>query len=259
MGGPHSCFRSASAAHEPAASFMQWRRSVPTRGCAARPRRRLARRNRNFSVRVGPANEIVRDESLATEGRIGQLWRAAVAPVSDTVTNLSRRQTFGTGTVTRAALPFARPPADLVRADRWMLANGESTRELPIYLDGWDYHTHLRLRRTLGVETARLRERSGLGADAPLALVVSVFSTTTWLRTRTFHHPLGAGDEEEILVEFDLPGEELGGNVRLRTAIILDSGANGEGPFVAHLPGVCSGTTAKRCASKATLPSFRSL
>jgi hypothetical protein len=117
-----------------------------------------------------------------------------------------------------------------------MMSTGSDLRELPGYLDGWDYNTTLALRRELRIEVGSFIEGARLDPEASLSVVVVAFSTATWIRRRAFacHVPRSTDD---IIVEFELPGIELGGTLRLRTTILLCESGPEERPFVAHLPG----------------------
>lgn len=138
--------------------------------------------------------------------------------------------------MSRAAFPYVRPQVDAVRADVWMLNMGDEPREAPPYLDGWDYYTELNLTRELQADAAVIREQANLAVEAPLALSVSAFSTSTWLRTRVFYKAL-TSETETLTIEVVLPGEGLGGNLRLITSVVLSAGGTSSEGFVAHLAG----------------------
>jgi hypothetical protein len=138
--------------------------------------------------------------------------------------------------VTRAAFPYIRPQADVVRADVWMLKTGDLLREAPAYLDGWDYYTELSLARELRADVNAMRRQANLSAEAPLSLSVSAFSTASWVRKRVFHQAL-TSEAEDVTIEVALPGDDLGGNVRLITSVVLNASRESDQPFVAHLSG----------------------
>jgi hypothetical protein len=138
--------------------------------------------------------------------------------------------------LSRAAFPYVRAQLDAVRADVWMLKAGDELREAPPYLDGWDYNTVLNLTREVQVNVADVRGQANLSPEMSLALSVSAFSTSTWMRKHVFSHALTA-DVEDVTIEVALAGEDLGGNLRLSTSIALSTWGRSEEPFVAHLPG----------------------
>jgi hypothetical protein len=76
---------------------------------------------------------------------------------------------------------------------------------------------------------------AGLDDDAVVNLIVIAFSTATWLRKTLFARPVDT-TTNDVVVEFDLDGDELGGTLRLRTALILDVAPQADQPFVAKLP-----------------------
>jgi len=116
-----------------------------------------------------------------------------------------------------------------------MLLDEGGEREAPPYLDGWDYNTQLQLRRNIRVETAVVCNETGIAASAPLLIVVSVFSTSTWLRRTVFSDWLAQPVDERTL-EITIDGDELGGTLRLSTAVLLAAEHATRSPFTAHLP-----------------------
>jgi hypothetical protein len=57
----------------------------------------------------------------------------------------------------RLSLPYRQPPADVVRADDWMLVVDDEQVPLPSDLPDWDYRTNLHLRRTVQIDAGALR------------------------------------------------------------------------------------------------------
>jgi hypothetical protein len=137
--------------------------------------------------------------------------------------------------MTQAGFPYGRPHVKCVTADVWLLHDGNEYLEAPLYLTAWDYHTKLRFRRQLQVNFESIKQESGIGIDGQLGIVVSAFSTMTWLRSEAFHTLLKE-DEAQVDVHFEIGGEELGGDLRLRTALVLHRNDT-SAPFTAHIPG----------------------
>jgi hypothetical protein len=138
--------------------------------------------------------------------------------------------------VTRAAFPYIRPQFDAVRADVWMLKMGDDLREAPAYLDGWDYNTELNLIRVIQADVTTIRQQASLPPEVPLWLSVSAFSTSTWIRKRVFDHSLTV-EVQDLTIEVVLPGNDLGGNLRLSTSVVLHAGCDSTQEFIAHLAG----------------------
>jgi len=138
--------------------------------------------------------------------------------------------------LSRAAFPYVRAQSNAVRADVWMLKAGDELREAPGYLDGWDYNTELNLTRELQVDLNAIRQQASLPVDLLLSLSVTAFSTSTWVRKRVFLQVL-TSEVEDVTVDIALMGDDLGGNLRLTTSVVLDTWGEPNGPFVAHLPG----------------------
>lgn len=118
----------------------------------------------------------------------------------------------------RAVFPYRRA-ADSVRVDAWLLVDDAGVREAPPYLDAWDYNTELHLRRATEIDAPALRREACLPEAARLELVVTAFSTLTWLRHRVFSAVIeGSGG---TTIELSLGGSDLGGSLRLHTGVLL--------------------------------------
>lgn len=137
--------------------------------------------------------------------------------------------------MTQAGFPYGRPHPKCVKADVWLLHDGNEYVEAPLYVPAWDYHTKLRFRRQLQVDLESIKQGSGVDADGQFGIVVSAFSTMTWLRSEVFHALLKE-EEAHVDLQFEIGGEELGGDLRLRTALVLHRNER-IAPFAAHIPG----------------------
>jgi hypothetical protein len=135
-----------------------------------------------------------------------------------------------------AALPFARPSVNAVTTDQWTFSNGDEERLMPEYLEGWDYNTLLGLSRRVRVIPDQIRKEAGLPPSAQLGLIVSAFSSGSWLRSRCWSTSLGAA-EQELETTFELDGGLLGGTLTLNTAVVLNADLGVERAFSAHLAG----------------------
>lgn len=125
------------------------------------------------------------------------------------------------------AYPYRRPPADVVVTGPWLRVGSGTLDELEVDLPDWDYDTVLRLRRPLRIDGLRARRSCGLGPDAQIDLSVCWTSTSSALRDRIWRAPLPAEDDVEMEIEFDLPGDELGGRLDLDTVMTLRSRGTG--------------------------------
>jgi hypothetical protein len=72
------------------------------------------------------------------------------------------------------------------------------------------------------VDGVRARQACGLPADAELTLTVVWAASNSSLRGRAWQAPVPAGDGE-LEIDFELPGEELGGRLDLETTLALRS------------------------------------
>lgn len=136
------------------------------------------------------------------------------------------------------AYPYRRPPADVVAIGPWLHVGATTLDELANDLPAWDYDTVLRLRRPLRIDGLRARRSCGLGPDADIALSVIWGATSSAQRGRSWQAPLPAEDNIELEIEFELPGDELGGRLDLETVMTLRSaGAGIESPAAPSRPG----------------------
>jgi hypothetical protein len=101
---------------------------------------------------------------------------------------------------------------------------------LPAALTDWDYHTVLRLQRTVAVDGIEARRQSGLHSDAELVLTVRWTASGSLLRGRAWQAPVPAGDRVVLEPEFELPGRDLGGVLGL--ALVLSIVSPGTAPAV---------------------------
>ncbi|MEJ2866730.1 hypothetical protein WCD74_03080 [Actinomycetospora sp. OC33-EN08] len=110
---------------------------------------------------------------------------------------------------------------DVVAAGPWLMATASEFVELSAELPDWDYDSVLRLRRPMRVDGLRARRSTGLGPDSTLVLSVLWSSSSSGLRGRVWQQVLPADDEMEVEIAFDLPGDELGGQLDLETVVTL--------------------------------------
>lgn len=126
------------------------------------------------------------------------------------------------------AYPYRRPPTDVVATGPWLRAGADTLDELPPDLPDWDYGTVLHLRRPVRVDGLRARQACGLAADAELTLTVVWSAASSSLRGRAWQALVPAAEDVELEIDFELPGDELGGRLDLETTLVLRS----TGPMV---------------------------
>ncbi|MFD4727968.1 hypothetical protein ACFWNW_23095 [Streptomyces seoulensis] len=123
--------------------------------------------------------------------------------------------------MTRRVLPYRIPSDDTVAVERWRLVVEDGEVPLPPALPDWDYQMDLRLRRDVRVDVDRVRRQSGLPADAPLLVSTVWTATGSNLSGPAQHVRLAASGQDTARFDFLLPGAELGGLLRLDTALVL--------------------------------------
>ncbi|QDQ96342.1 hypothetical protein [Tomitella fengzijianii] len=138
----------------------------------------------------------------------------------------------------RTVFPYRRPDQQCADPSAWLVTAAGRTYEGPIALPGWDYNTDLAIARDVRIDLSKLREQSGLPTDAALLLAVVWESSGSHQRSRCFREKLpGLDGIANLQVDAHLRGEDLGGTLTLRTAIVLAEQVSTPEPFTAHLPG----------------------
>ncbi|GAA1840602.1 hypothetical protein GCM10009772_17830 [Pseudonocardia alni subsp. carboxydivorans] len=122
------------------------------------------------------------------------------------------------------AYPYRRPPADVVAGGPWLRASADSLDELPAEIPDWDYGTVLRLRRPMRVDGLRARLECGLPRDSRIMLTVVWSAANSSLRGRAWQGPVPDEPDVTVEIDFDLPGDELGGRLDLETTLTLRAG-----------------------------------
>ncbi|MFE2360624.1 hypothetical protein [Streptomyces virginiae] len=123
--------------------------------------------------------------------------------------------------MSRRVMPYRVPPEDVVAAEGWRLVVEDGELPLPEALPDWDYGMDLHMIRAVNIDLDRARARSGLPADTPLML--SVAWTATGSRLSGPAQQVRLRDSGAVVVPLDirLRGADLGGVVRLDTALLL--------------------------------------
>ncbi|MEV0135415.1 hypothetical protein AB0H83_44075 [Dactylosporangium sp. NPDC050688] len=134
------------------------------------------------------------------------------------------------------AWPYRRIQDTTVRAECWTLDPGtEIEQALPESLSDWDYHRDVKLSRHITIDLPAARRDAGLGDEVDLAVSVRWSAVPSHLRGAVAWVPVKT-DASAINLEVVLPGERLGGVVRLETMIVL-ANRGAERTAVAHRPG----------------------
>lgn len=123
---------------------------------------------------------------------------------------------------------FLRPHPDRVHPGVWEFLSGGVWADLPQAVPRWDYATELTFQRRLEIDEDGIRTDCQLPASAVLGVAV------TWHATGTNHR--GAFPSVDIrngvsAMMATLPGGELGGQLHLRTAVILLEDVKEAGPL----------------------------
>lgn len=125
------------------------------------------------------------------------------------------------------AFPFLQPSEGRVRTDDWLLDTED--RPVPPVLPSWDYLTDLELRREVAIDLDGVLADCALPAGTPLLLAAAWWSDHTWLRATPFRQRLSGPAPLEIRLR--VPGRDIGGQVRVRTQLVLAEDATHDDPL----------------------------
>ncbi|MFI5826196.1 hypothetical protein ACIA6C_02845 [Streptomyces sp. NPDC051578] len=123
--------------------------------------------------------------------------------------------------MSRRVLPYRIPPEDVVKAEGWRLVAEDGELPLPDAIPVWDYGMDLHVVRVVQVDLDRARSGSGLPADAPLMLSAVWTATGSRLSGPARQVRLTEAGVVSVPFEVRLRGADLGGVVRLDTALLL--------------------------------------
>lgn len=130
--------------------------------------------------------------------------------------------------------PFRQAAAGSILPADWEVLSDTTWIPLGESLDAWDYATPVPLRRKVEVQLDEVRESCRLPSGAPIALSVVWHSTGTNRRGSLVNVRV---EDDQIILAASLPGQNLGGQLRLHTRLIL-SGANPDPvPLAPRRPG----------------------
>jgi hypothetical protein len=130
--------------------------------------------------------------------------------------------------VREASRPYAMPDQGVVVADRWMLPDGT---DLPNRLDDWDPATDLHVIQEVEIDVDRLRDSTGLDAEAEVLLMATIRSDLTGLRVAGNRVPVSLKGRDSVghAISLHVRGSVLGGTVTISTILVWMSGLKGGG------------------------------
>lgn len=128
---------------------------------------------------------------------------------------------------------YLRPDVDTISETRWLVRVGG--REVGgSVVEGWDYSTPVHVRFTCLVDLAVLLSTASLGDDAQIRLVLRWRSTASGIRGVSEGTIVRGG---QALADLALDGAELGGDLLIDAALLLDSAGRAPGSLAPHRPG----------------------
>ncbi|WFN93698.1 hypothetical protein [Gordonia sihwensis] len=130
--------------------------------------------------------------------------------------------------------PYLVPEPEAITFQPWMLEQSGDTKPLGGSVDDWVTGTDLRISRGVTIELDSVRAQCNLPGDASLGLVVSWMSDSSKIRRRVFSTVLDASRKE---IAVSLSGAEVGGTVRITTAVVLAADVAESAPGAPHRRG----------------------
>ncbi|WP_043451654.1 hypothetical protein [Jongsikchunia kroppenstedtii] len=130
--------------------------------------------------------------------------------------------------------PYLVPDSDAIEMQPWTLdMRGEST-PLGAVVDNWVSGTDLNVSRGVTMNLDSVRQRCGLPEQSELGLVVTWMSDSSKIRRRVLTKQVLEPRNE---VSVTLPGNEIGGTIRLSTSLILLADIDRPAPGTPHRRG----------------------
>jgi hypothetical protein len=108
----------------------------------------------------------------------------------------------------------------------WTVAVGGDLIDAPERLEHWDFFTPLRITRRLELDLPGVLEDCGLDDSAVVGAIIQWHSSSTNLRGTS---DVTLVDGPDLVISLDLPGEVLGGTLRLESRVILVTPSNSVG------------------------------
>lgn len=130
--------------------------------------------------------------------------------------------------------PYRRPASTRVIPGAWVVAVGGDVVEGPERLRHWDYFTPLTVGRRLEVDVPGLLDDCGLDGRAQVGAVIQWHSSSTNLRGTAGVIEIR---EPEVTLSLRLPGDRLGGTLRLESMVILAAPADSDVPLAPRRAG----------------------
>lgn len=140
----------------------------------------------------------------------------------------------------RVAFPFLTLSDNAVDAGSWMLRLNDN-EQVPAgdYLPDWDYASRISLQRTVSVKKELAAAELAIpGSNLALSLCIRA-GTGVGRLPRSFisqqEHPFGDGTDT-IVIDLEIPGNELSSVLDLRTEIVLANSPSDPGPLSPSKP-----------------------
>lgn len=127
--------------------------------------------------------------------------------------------------------PYLTPDSSVVAATNWKILENGEWEDLPDYLPSWSQGTDLSLERTLRVDLDRLYFQTQIPMRCPVAICVTWVSESSKIKRRLLRREL---ESETQTISVRLPGDEIGGRVRIETTLIVGANSEASEPWIAH-------------------------
>lgn len=133
--------------------------------------------------------------------------------------------------------PFRRVGGAEPRLEWFLVRSDGEYRDLPASLNDWDPAASITAAVRVVADRADIETRTGVGTDANLRLNVSWYCRTTQVRGSGDTLDLGQTKSEGVMLTCMAPGDQLGGEVEFRVALVLASPGSTSSGLAATIPG----------------------
>ena len=120
----------------------------------------------------------------------------------------------------RSFPPFLTPPESCVMHGGWWISEQQEKIPLPNEMKHWDYQSILHLSSSVQIQRREVLQSCQLGEDSVLVVVVSAHSDHTRTEREVARLLIPREDRFDLAVQFELPGQALGGTLTLRTMLV---------------------------------------
>lgn len=130
--------------------------------------------------------------------------------------------------------PYLTPSPDILSVTPWFLREDDSLDPLPDRLASWTQGCDITLTRTVSIDRKLLLESTSLPPESRFDLAVTFSSAQTKLKMLAYRQTFV---KDELSLFVTLSGDQIGGDLQIRTTLILGEGQPAPKPWIASRAG----------------------